>query len=56
MSDAPAEYHPSPYPDVGHRGARHRASGGRIRVSGLGWIILGVAIVTLAALGVLFAL
>jgi hypothetical protein len=56
MSEAPAAYHPSPFPEAEHHGARHRAAGGGLRLSGIGWIVLGVVIVALAAAGALFAL
>ncbi|GAA1042370.1 hypothetical protein GCM10009557_68230 [Virgisporangium ochraceum] len=55
MSEAPAVYHPSPFPSAEHHGARHRA-GGWSGMSAVVWIVLGVAIVALAAVGVLFAL
>jgi hypothetical protein len=55
MSEAPAVYHASPYPDVVHQGARHRATGWS-GMSAPVWIVLGVAIVVLAAIGVLYAL
>jgi hypothetical protein len=55
-TEAPAVYHPSPYPPAVHHAARHRAAGGSLRLPVTGWIILGVVIVALAAVGVLFAL
>ena len=55
-TEAPAMYNASPYPQVVHQAARHRAAGGNLRLPVLGWVILGVLIVALAAAGVLFAL
>ncbi|WP_203999053.1 hypothetical protein [Virgisporangium aurantiacum] len=55
-TEAPAVYHASPYPAIVHQAARHRAAGGNLRLPVLGWVILGVLIVALAAAGVLFAL
>ncbi len=55
-TEAPAVYHASPYPPVVHQAARHRAAGGGLRLPLVGWVILGVIIVALAAVGVLFAL
>ena len=55
MSEAPAMYHPSPFPATEHHGARHRA-GGWSGMSTVVWIALGVVIVALAALAALFLL
>jgi hypothetical protein len=54
MSEAPAVYHPSPFPSVEHHGARHRARGWN-GMSAVVWIVLGVAIVAFTAIGALFA-
>jgi hypothetical protein len=56
MSQAPAVYHPSPFPTVEHHGtARHRATGWS-GMSAAVWIVLAVAIAALAAIAVLLAL
>jgi hypothetical protein len=55
-TDAPAVYNASPYPSAVHQAARHRATGGNLRLPLTGWIVLGVLVVALAAAGVLFAL
>ncbi len=55
MSDAPAVYYASPYPEVVHQAARHRATGWS-GMSAPVWIVLGVVFVALAATGALLAL
>ena len=55
-SEAPPVYNASPYPAVVHQAARHRATGGNLRLPVTGWIIVGALVVALAALGVLVAL
>ena len=39
-----------------HQAARHRASGGGLRMPVRGWIVLGVMLVALSAIGVSLAL